>query len=322
MSIFRKTPEIIVPRAEFKLRGEYTLRRIKADSNDVVQELTFDNLITNAGLNRMATDTVMGMFAVGTGTATPLGTDTALQSVLAVKSEPGSSAVMTAGVTPDWIGQTVYTTTFSPGAATGNISEVGVGWSTGSPLISNYTLFSRALILDSGGFPVAITVLADEYLQVTYTIYCHRDVSDQTYTFDVSNVTHTVTTQRPCRLSLNAIGCFNAHRGGMSAYSAVGVNTSATALVAVTGAPSWSERSITFSADAYTGGTYKRTGSVTFSPGTGNLAGGIGLLYCHFSSSTLCLHPEIQMKITPAIAKDATKALVLNTEVSWGRYTP
>src|SRR5690606_8917143 len=63
---------------------------------------------------------------------------------------------------------------FAAGVATGNLSEVGISW------LTTGALFSRALILDSGGLPTTITVLADEVVDVTYEFRIMAKTDDET----------------------------------------------------------------------------------------------------------------------------------------------
>lgn len=123
----------------------------------------FQNLITNAGLTRLATTSasLCNWCRVGTGSTAPAFTDTALENQIA--SHSTSNAGRGANVAEGYCFAN-YTWTFPVGAVVGNISEIGTGWASDS----NNTLFSRALILDALGNPTTITLLADEQLRVSW----------------------------------------------------------------------------------------------------------------------------------------------------------
>ena len=91
---------------------------------------------------------------------------------------------------------------FAIGAAAGNLSELGVGWAS-----SGTTLFSRALILDSGGTPTTITVLSDEYLYVTYEHRFYPSETDATGSIVFTgNIGGTYTyTLRPAQIDSTSI---------------------------------------------------------------------------------------------------------------------
>lgn len=132
----------------------------------------FRNLITDAGENQLGTMNVLSNIHVGTGTNAPANGDTTLQTWLASHSTSVDS--QTAQASAPYYGSKVVKCRFDPGEATGNISELGVA--NGGTSVS--TLFSRARVLDGGGSPTTITVLADEYLDVYYELRYKPPTSD------------------------------------------------------------------------------------------------------------------------------------------------
>lgn len=169
------------------VRGRYTVQ-IHRRGLGLVQEREFDNLITDAGLDHFGVYHWSGgsplsnssydyWCHVGTGTAVPAVTDTALQSPVAngVKRN-GSGVDITRTRTyssflsedPPRRRAVIKTTaTYAAGAIVGNLSEVGIG--PGS-ISEPYALLSRALILDSLGNPTTVTATADDTVVVVYTL--------------------------------------------------------------------------------------------------------------------------------------------------------
>lgn len=135
----------------------------KADTDEIVRETPeFHNLVLNTGLTRMAVSTWIDRCCVGTGNSAPVASQVALDSFLASTTETASGTEDTGGIQVTtvpfyWFGRRTWR--FAVGVATGNISEIGLGW-------GNATLWNRALIKDTAGNPTTITVLADEYLDV------------------------------------------------------------------------------------------------------------------------------------------------------------
>jgi hypothetical protein len=121
----------------------------------------FKNIVLNTGLERMAVGAYISQCNIGTGSSTPVATQTSLDAFLASSISPlsGSNTGGVQTTTAPYYAWQRHTWRFNPGVGTGNISEVGLGW-------SNSNLWNRALIKDLGGSPVTITKLADEYLDV------------------------------------------------------------------------------------------------------------------------------------------------------------
>jgi hypothetical protein len=152
--------------------GYYRIEARRPDGTVRVLADWFPNLITNAGLDMIASGALANA-VVGTGNTAPAVTDTALASItgsFAGLETQARGSVFASGYTY-WRG----TFRFAAGTATGNLSEVGVrGGNSGD------TLFSRARILDGGGSPTTITVLADEVLDVVYELRFYWPASDAT----------------------------------------------------------------------------------------------------------------------------------------------
>lgn len=135
----------------------------KVDTDEIVRETPeFRNIVLTTGLERMAVDTWIDRCCVGTGNSTPVASQVALDNFLASTTTAAAGVSDTGGIQVTtapyyWFGRRTWR--FAVGVATGNISEIGLGW-------GNTTLWNRALVKDIAGNPTTITVLADEYLDV------------------------------------------------------------------------------------------------------------------------------------------------------------
>jgi len=170
-----------------KLVGFYQIEVLKADGS--VKTLTpwFPNLITNGGLDRCAVNTdYLNYCLVGTGNTAPAYTDT--QLVTFVNSTGSVTSNATAPTVSPYYASIIRTYTFGEGVAAGNLSEVGIGWSS-----ANTSLFSRALIVDNVGIPITITVLSDEFLIVRYELRRYVPEIDTSSVITISSVSYTFT---------------------------------------------------------------------------------------------------------------------------------
>lgn len=268
----------------------------------------FDNLVVNAGLDRMgqASD-YLSTCMVGSGSTAPAVGDTQLQariaSTISVQSDTNGMVV-----SPRY-GWRRITFRFAAGVAAGNLSEVGVGWSTVS-------VFSRALILDGSGNPTTITVLADEVLDVTYELRAYVNESDVTFNVDISGVTYA------CVLRPANIGGSQGLQIGQevtinTANRAGGVRTTeSSTLGSVTSMPSGPQSSMDFTNNAYVNGTYYRNHTLTAGLNLSNFSTGIGAITISNTFS------DFQISFTPKIPKDSTKVLTLQARSTWARHVP
>ena len=161
--------------------GFYRLEILKSDGRSYWATPWFHNHITDAGLDMIATEDGRFRFCqVGSGTAAPQDTDTALQSYVA-SCDTGQSGRYTSmgneynNSTPPYWAQDYVRYNFPAGAVVGNISEVGIGPNSGS----GSTLFSRELIRDAAGDPTTISVQSDELLRVHHKTRGYAPTGDQ-----------------------------------------------------------------------------------------------------------------------------------------------
>ncbi len=161
-----------------KVQGFYKLDAVKIiNGKEFKRPLTgwFPNLITDSGLDALAADrNYLYKIAVGTGSTAPTVSDIALETQIA-STTTGVSETNTVNSTSPYYISYIRTKRFAEGVAAGNLSEVGV-------IDYSSALFSRSLILDSVGNPTTITILSDEYLDVTYEFRYYPYESDVTGT--------------------------------------------------------------------------------------------------------------------------------------------
>lgn len=299
------------------LSGMITLQRVKADTGLIVQEMTFPNLIVDDGLDGLGTATPIDLSdycAVGTSNTAPATTQTALGSEIARTSTITTTTYDNSGSSP-WNHTVTRTYTFAVGAATGTLAEIGFfnGPAPG-------TMFSRALVTDGGGTPTTITILSDESLYVTYTLYKWPSteslqegtvvINSVTYDWDIlpSNLGST-STQSYWRLS-EALWTHLGH--------AFETNT----LGAITGTPAGTSSQCSTgdsSMAAYTPGTYYRDGTIIWTPTVGNFASGIGAVT--LGTDAGFVNPFWQIGFTPKIPKTSDDQFELTIRYSWARHT-
>lgn len=297
-----------------EVAGFFTIELFKADKDG--KEIpgtrrqpvpTFQNLITNGGMNRYGEFTdYLNNCQVGSGSTPPNVNDSTLVSRIAGVVFLAGSITSTVQSTAPYYAANTRTYQFAAGIATGNLSEVGVGW------LTTAGLFSRALIVDGAGTPTTITVLADEILQVTYQLRYYAPVADASGTVTLGGVAINWIS-RAC----NVTNSSNWAVGVSAALAPVSNQVAyAGAIGAVTGQPAGSVYAATTIADAaYSAGTFTRAGDISWGLAAGNFSGGITAIKTKHGAGAY------QYGFTPAIMKDSTQTLSLTFSHSWARKT-
>ena len=287
------------------LQGRYKLEVLNSSGESTRVIDWFDNLITDLGLDLLSGlcpgkggnslgAVIAPVCAVGTSATSPLVSDTQLAALVGSVGSPSDSSFVSV---PNRRFEYQVTYTFPVGAATGNLSELGVGWNATS-------LFSRALIKDGNGDPTTITVLADESLRVTYEVWFNiptgsfGDVVDG-YTF--------------------AMKAANADGAGIPAPTDATMQT-VSGLYLYTGAvgatiddqPGGSQAAqLTLLSGAYTLGSHTLQATAHAALGIANA----DLAAMMWRQGPI----PWQSSITPVIAKDDTKILDITVATSWAR---
>lgn len=309
--------KIIIPEQTIALpsqfAGYYKLEGVKIGPDGKERRRTiadwFPNLITDFGLNGWGTLSLAQMTTncrVGAGTATPAFGNTTLGAQIGATTVVSSGFAATSQATPPYYYSQTATWRFNPGVAAGNLSEVGNGrTATGADL------FSRALILDGAGNPTTITILADEYLDVTYQVRDYMPTADVPYSIVISGVTYSGIMRRAnvdtvMFSTSNVAGCDN----GVNAVTAYNG-----AIGAVTSAPAGTNTAISVNNLGYANNSYQMDFGGTAALTQMNLAGGITAIMVRTSFG------YFQFSISPAIPKDANKTLALVFRCGpWARY--
>ena len=178
-------------------------------------------------------------------------------------------------------------------------------------------LFSLALVKDSGGTPITITKLADEVLDVTYTLQLYCPAADATGIVDIRGESYNYIA-RPAfaaswRADLNFSyagnyvlhGTFTGEIGTQLSYpSGTGIGKPTSRTLA-----------------SYTTGNYYRDVAYFWDLNAGNHASGIKSLYILMGDfdQTKWQIQYTKVSDSTSIPKTAAKRLTLNVRYSWGR---
>lgn len=295
------------------LKGEY--RMVVRSGSKVVRDSGWmPNLITDGGLNGIGDGTMkLAYCSVGEGNTPPANTDTSLQTFHQSTGTRSSITTVNSG-SPTYIKQTAYVFLFPINSVNKNYAEIGVGVnSTGT------ALFSRALIVDSGGAPTTFTVLTGEQLEVTYRLWQYAALTDQVSAVTISGTPYTTTVRGT--VVNNTSGADNFVHGVTWSTLAVQygngamtVNTSIPSPGTSGGSPS--------SVAAYTPGSFYRDFTWNVGTNSWNLAGGLKVFWNLGIPLSLggFLGHTYQIGVSPAIPKDNTKTMSLTFRISWGRH--
>lgn len=310
------------------VKGEFTLTVRK--NNIVTKQITFPNIITDYGINRLAYNSQSNWAHVGTGTTPPTVNDAQLEALVASTTATSADplgSVIGVDVDPGWPFRRRINYEFPVGTFDGTkiITEVGI--SEGE----TENLFSRALLEDTDGNPTSLLVLSDEILTITYARYTYLVLTDSNTVLNVDGVPTTVTGRA---VSLGNASCRGLQGNpiyvlgnpqpvdGFPSIDTSFVLSTQTLYDQTDNSPCsmtvFSEqRGNTGVRDAYIENSLIKTGSVFYEQTRGNLDGnGIG--------SIVFLHGigMWQFAFNPKIPKDTNTRITFSTSLSWGRYTP
>jgi hypothetical protein len=281
----------------------------------------FPNLITDYGLNILGVESWDNLeyCCVGSGNTTPTNSDTGLASIVAASNTNTTGNTSSTQNSPPYYGYRRRVIRFGEGVAAGNLTEVGMTAQDPFNPSSTSQLFSRALILDGNGNPTAITVLSNEFLDVTYELRLYPPLNDVVEVISDGATSYTVTT-RACEVTVlfsSGIGWHNAGIG-VSAAASTGHLAYDGVIGSITESPSGiSDGAGSYLNDAYQNNSLERTGSLYFGLDDGNFASGIKSV--RFLARSMGAY---QAEFNPVIPKVNTQDLTIGIKVSWGRYIP
>lgn len=317
--------EILMPPIRPMVRGYFKLVGTKPDGRQRVIADWFPNLITDGGLNRMGIGPFRNRCFVGTGSAAPLATDTQLQTRVAnaQNSAPAIPGQTMANTAPYWA-QVHTGFRFAVGAAAGNLTEVGIGWDFNPYGANDYELWSRALILDEHNAPTAVTVLADEVLDVYYAMRIYPPAGDATYQVTIAGEVYDCITRASMVTSVynwyvpSDRVLFVAPSGNQhTVYSGL--------IGTVTGSPSGLSHSHYGGGIAnapYSNNSLQQDATHSWGLNDSNVAGGIRSIQYYtnigaYQTQYTLATPRMDGSVS--IPKDATKVMSLGFRVGWAR---
>ena len=299
-----------------KMEGVYSFKAINSLTNqerDLSAYIAEDhfNLILNSGLNYLGTNYVGSYCCVGTGSTPVNASQTALVSQVAQTSTIQAQSAGNQS-TPPYFTWGRLTFRFEQGVAAGNLTEVGIRSDAGP----NSALFSRALIVDSGGNPTTLTILSDEYLDVTYELRFYPEMNDQTYELTLYGENYSVLVRPANVTSVTVIQAQYYFFQWINYYYTTQYYYYNGPIGTVTGEPSGSSYSNDTGHGAYVSNSYERNFICSLGLNDGNLSEGIRSILIKTHKA------DWQLQFTPPIPKDSFKTLVLNIYTSWSPYTP
>lgn len=300
--------------AAVSIKAEFRLHIYDEHGNLKRETDWIPNLITNLGLDRMPVGDIGSFLRIGTGTATPAFTDTALQAQVASTNTIQSTSAANAG-TPNYEYTWTETYEFALGAVVGNMAEIGVGWTASTA----NTLGTRARILDGALNPTTITVTASEQLRVTYRWTFYPKITDTTGTVVISGVTYNYTAR-----IYNAASTWGARfiqqvfSTSLSEYNAYSGTLGTITSSGPSGSVVVSFGTVSFA--AYTNGNYYRDFTISSTSAQGNVAGGIQSVGLRGTNGASGQAWATQIQFSPVIPKDNTKTMSLTFRFSWARH--
>lgn len=306
------------------LEGIFNFKLTNTKTGEI-REYEFKNLILNSGIDYYMTspNSFISGCILGSSSVPPVATDTTITNILGTSTTFQTSGAGGSNTTVlPYYTSYYWTYRFIEGVATGNIAQVAMTYGSVNAANNTYTgLFSKALVKDGNGTPITITKLADEVLDVTYTLRMYAPELDVTGTTTISGVNYDYIVR-----AANA-GSWSLSSGAVSSVHTARAYTGT--IGTQLGTPSGSAGEVATKTFAtYVVGTHTRTATIFWDLNNGNLSGGIRSVYLLFGNNSygVGIHFQIQYTANPAhpdttvtIPKDATKRLTLKYQFTVGR---
>lgn len=292
----------------------------KGDENNPTKETGwFDNIVLDSGLARMKVGVWEGGVSVGTGNSTPIVSQTGLDVFRARTTTLQVSRSWNKGIDDNNVEYYAIKGTyrFASGAASGNISEVGLSWDTGN------SLWNRALIRNSSGQATVINVLSDEYLDVSFEVRIYRK-EETVGTIQVKDgvgdvvSTHTYTTKPFSSNSVSVHGSGQVKVGYVLPYSGTWSGGTEVPTGALPNPLS------TIGTVVENSNPTQQTTNFSFELGVGTGSWksiGFGLEGLMLSFDNQVVFFGYMAVLDTPIVKSATERVIVRVTTSWGRYT-
>ena len=289
--------------------GIYSFKAINietGEARDLGSVADSPNMIVKTGLNAMGNaNNLIRTCVVGTDSTTVSVEDTALGAQIASTTTVQTETYGAQSSAPyfRWYRRTFR---FAQGAAAGNLAEVGIK-------VDDGTLFSRALIVDSAGNPTTLSILADEYLDVTYEFRTYAETVDNIVNLTVNGTGYTATLR-----SANVTSGSDWQQYGIasSLYSSNSYHTFyngsiGTIIENPSGESYQHGRSLRGS---YVPNAFERTFIFSAGLNNANFTGGVKSIYLVTSQG------NFQVEFSPAIPKNNYMILTIDLTLQWSRY--
>lgn len=292
-----------------RFEGIYSFKAINVHTKkarDLGSVSESPNMIVRGGLNLIGNSNgLIRSCVVGTDSTTVSFEDTALGAQIASTTTIQTETYGAQSSAPyfRWYRRTYR---FAQGAAAGNLAEVGIK-------ADNGVLFSRALIVDSAGNPTTLSILSDEYLDVTYEFRTYAETADIVQQLSVNGSQYTATLRSAnvtSGSSYQDYGIANTMSSG-SSYHTMYNGT----IGSITGNPSGESythgRSLRGS---YVENAFERTFIFSAGLNNANFTGGVRSIYLQTSQG------NFQVDFSPAIPKNNYMILTIDLTVQWSKY--
>lgn len=304
------------------ISGQYLV--VVRDSNlNPISVKQFTNLITDIGLERIATAPAITHIFVGTSANAVAVSDQSMGVYL------GGAAIDYTGTLPDqpevdpdpapvapnYVSQKSVGVRFLAGAITGTIRELGAGWhdDTNATLQAGHKLFSHAKVLNSSNVEDPITVGVSDIVDIIFTLKVTPSLADINSVLQV-NGTDYACKARAANLTINRIGALNQFMLPVSK-----VNSSDAPLGAITAAPTPAGMATTNCASVtYVANSKQSQAIVKFAESAGNAPGGIKSIHAENFTNSI-MKPQTQIEFTPPIPKTSGNSFQFTATYTWNR---
>lgn len=278
----------------------------------------FDNLITDIGLEHMASGLNIDRCELGRGTTPPSPEETGLALPVTPRVSSSSTVTGNSGGEP-WYTFVRKTFVFDAGSVSEPVTEVAIFYS----LVLN-SLFSRALIRDANGNATTVEVRSDETLTVTYELRKWPPTTDQLGSFqlDVFGAQQTINyTLRAANVNDAASLWLGSAGAGELNSSNPAMAISGDILGPVTASPAGTLRTPTSaSLLSYQAGSRRRRISAAFAMTTAQFPDGVGsMIFGKVGTGNNANLYGFQVAFSPKLPTVDGRTLGVKLFVSWGR---
>lgn len=318
--ITRPHAEVGVAAAPVGIRGRFGFEKIHARTGLVTQSGSFDNLITDAGLNALGTTMMSNLVeyvAVGTGSTAPAFADVQLQAEVGRTNASGGFTNAYGYDTTDpakpfhWYRKVFL---FTEAQANGNLTELGLFNAAGGGI-----LWNRQLFRDANGNPTVITKTADEQLKLFYEWRLYPPIVATTQVINVKGVDVVVSNRGYQVNNVNVWGGtgfgFLLHFGLWDFRGFLYESNSMPGLTTNQSGSAHSDSTRTVS--AYVQGSHHRDAELRWDPSAANTPSGmVGSLTIRTWSPE-----QFISTFNPRLSKTVNDRVVIQARIAWERAT-